>query len=61
VTKLKMAVPLRALFTLGSLASVGVAPRIHFDKESLDYGRVLFGDTPFEEFAVSILGGSGET
>jgi hypothetical protein len=45
-----------SLLALCSLTLVEAAPRITFDKESLDYGRVLYGDTVSEEFIVTNTG-----
>ena len=41
----KIVVTFMSLLALCSLTLVEAAPRITFDKESLDYVRVLYGDT----------------
>ncbi len=57
MTNVKMVSALTVLFALNTLAvGVGATPRISFDKESHDYGKILYGDTVSEEFVVSNTG-----
>ncbi len=49
-------IALVALLNLSVFAVAGTGPRISFDKDSHDYGRVLSGDTVTEEFTFTNTG-----